>query len=63
VSQVEGGRWLTLEGPVTVLDAPDEVREGETRYAARYRVPRENPERVVVAIAVDRVMGRVPPPA
>jgi len=63
VSQVDGGRWLTLEGPVTVLDAPGEVREGESRYAARYRVPRENPERVVVAIAVDRVMGRVPPPA
>ncbi|MEJ5866304.1 TIGR03618 family F420-dependent PPOX class oxidoreductase [Pseudokineococcus sp. 5B2Z-1] len=62
VCQVDGGRWLTLEGPVRVLDAPDAVREGERRYAERYRVPRENPRRVVLAIAVDRVLGRVPEP-
>lgn len=62
VCQVDGGRWLTLEGPVRVLDDPDAVREGERRYAERYRVPRENPRRVVLAIAVDRVLGRVPEP-
>ncbi|GAA2031835.1 TIGR03618 family F420-dependent PPOX class oxidoreductase [Pseudokineococcus marinus] len=62
VCQVDGGRWLTLEGPVHVLDAPDAVEEGERRYAERYRVPRENPRRVVLAIAVDRVLGRVPEP-
>ncbi|SFA71357.1 PPOX class F420-dependent oxidoreductase [Cellulomonas marina] len=61
--QVDGGRWLTLEGEVRVLSSPDEVREGERRYAQRYRVPRENPERVVLAVAVDRVLGRVPAPA
>ncbi|WP_129336362.1 pyridoxamine 5'-phosphate oxidase family protein [Cellulomonas endophytica] len=60
--QVEGGRWLTLEGPVQVLRAPDEVREGERRYAGRYRVPRENPRRVVLAVRPERVMGRVPEP-
>lgn len=62
VCQVDGGRWLTLEGPVRVLEQPDAVREGERRYAERYRVPRENPRRVVLAIAVDRVLGRVPEP-
>ncbi|WP_299034026.1 PPOX class F420-dependent oxidoreductase [uncultured Pseudokineococcus sp.] len=63
VCQVDGGRWLTLEGPVQVLEEPDAVREGERRYAERYRVPRENPRRVVLAIAVDRVLGRVPEPS
>ncbi len=57
VCQVDGRRWLTLEGTARVLQAADDVREGEERYAARYRQPRPNPERVVVAIAVDRVLG------
>lgn len=61
VCQVDGGRWLTLEGPVSVRDERDAVRDAEDRYARRYRVPRENPLRVVVVIAVDRVLGRVPP--
>ena len=60
--QVDGGRWLTLEGHVRVLDDREAVREGERRYAERYRVPRGNPERVVLAVAVDRVLGRVPEP-
>ncbi len=57
VCQVDGRRWLTLEGTARVLESADDVREGEERYAARYRQPRPNPERVVVAIAVDRVLG------
>ncbi|MEU7220110.1 PPOX class F420-dependent oxidoreductase [Nocardia iowensis] len=57
VSQVAGARWLTLEGPATILDAPDDVTEAERRYADRYRVPRENPTRVVIAIEVQRVMS------
>ena len=56
VSQVEGRRWITLEGPATILDEPAAVREAERRYAERYRPPRENPTRVVVAIAVGRVL-------
>ena len=31
--------------------------EAERRYGLRYRVPKENPERVVIEIAVHRVMG------
>ena len=57
VSHVDGGRWLTFEGPVRLLTDPVSVREGERRYALRYREPRPNPERVVVAIEVDRVLG------
>lgn len=57
VSQVDGARWLTLEGASDVLTAPDDVVDAENRYAQRYRVPRENPERVVVRIAVRRILG------
>lgn len=57
VSQVDGGRWSTLEGTAVVRTDRDSVGEAEHRYAQRYRVPRENPERVVIEISVRRVMG------
>ncbi len=57
--QVEGRHWLSLEGPTRVLTSPEAVRDAEERYAARYRVPRENPLRVVVEIGVDRVLGNL----
>ncbi|MFI9503165.1 PPOX class F420-dependent oxidoreductase [Nocardia sp. NPDC052566] len=57
VSQVDGIRWLTLEGPATVLDDPASVADAVDRYAGRYRVPRENPTRVVIAIEVRRVLA------
>ncbi len=57
VSQVDGIRWLTLEGPATVLDDPVSVGEAVQRYAGRYRVPRENPTRVVIAIQVQRMLS------
>ena len=59
VCQVEGRRWLALEGPARVLRDADSVADAVERYAARYRQPRVNPERVVVEIAVDRVLGNV----
>ena len=55
--QVDGRRWLALEGAAVVLDDADAVLDAERRYAERYRVPRPNPERVVLAVAVDRVIG------
>ncbi len=57
VCQVDGRRWLTLEGTATVRDDPASVRDAEARYAMRYRCPRENPRRVVLEISVDRVLG------
>ena len=57
--QVEGRHWLSLEGPTRVLTSPEAVRDAEERYAVRYRVPRDNPLRVVVEIGVDRVLGNL----
>lgn len=58
VSQVDGGRWLSLEGPATVVTDPDRCRDGERRYAQRYREPTERDDRAVIEIAVDRILGR-----
>jgi F420H(2)-dependent biliverdin reductase len=57
VCQVDGRRWLTLEGTAVVRDDPASVTEAERRYAIRYRQPRENPARVVLEISVDRILG------
>ena len=59
VCQVDGWRWLSLEGTTRVLTDADAVRDAERRYAERYRQPRPNPARVVIEIAVDRVLGLV----
>lgn len=59
VCQVDGGRWLTLEGPALVTDDPGRVAEAVRRYAERYRQPGERPDRVAIEIAVDRITGRV----
>ena len=58
VAQVDGPRWLALEGVPVVSDEPDRVAEAVRRYASRYRQPGVNPARVVIEIAVDRVLGR-----
>jgi PPOX class probable F420-dependent enzyme len=59
VCQVDGRRWSTLQGRAVLADDPDSVAEAERRYTERYRVPRVNPARVVLLIAVDRILGNV----
>lgn len=58
VCQVDGGRWLSLEGTATVTADPERVAEAVTRYAQRYREPKQRDDRVVIEIAVTRIMGR-----
>ena len=58
VCQVDGGRWLTLEGTARVTDDDAEVAEAVRRYAERYRQPGERDDRVAIEITVDRVLGR-----
>lgn len=58
VSQVEGGRWLTLEGPAVVVREPQRVTAAVTAFESRYRPTTPDPERVAIEITVNHVMGR-----
>jgi F420H(2)-dependent biliverdin reductase len=60
VCQVDGRRWLALEGHAVVTDDPARVAEAVGRYRDRYRQPRVNPARVAIEISVDRILGSVP---
>jgi len=57
LSQVDGARWLSLEGRASVNRDSAAVRDAELRYAQRYRTPRINPRRVVIEVHVERVLG------
>ena len=58
VCQVDGGRWLSLEGPVRLVTDAEGVRAGVEGYAARYREPQERNDRAVIEIDVQRMLGR-----
>ncbi len=58
VCQVDGRRWLTLEGTVRLAADPADVARAVAGYAGRYRQPGERPDRVAIEIAVDRATGR-----
>lgn len=57
VCQVDGRRWCTVDGIAQVLSDPPAVAVAEQRYATRFRIPRPNPERVVLLVTIDSVMG------
>ena len=54
--QVDRARWSTLEGTGRVVTDPAGVRRAEEQYAARYRTPRENPDRIALRIDVSRFL-------
>ncbi len=56
VCQVDGGRWVTLEGAVRVLTDPSDVADAVAAYARRYRPPAARADRVVIEIEVDHIM-------
>jgi PPOX class probable F420-dependent enzyme len=58
VAQVDGRRWLSLEGPARVARDADAIADAEARYTARYQEPRPNGARVAIEITVERVLGR-----
>ncbi len=57
VCQVDGRRWLTLEGAAVVHRDRASVQRAEAAFESRYRPPSENPNRVAIEISVDRVLG------
>jgi PPOX class probable F420-dependent enzyme len=57
VCQIDGGRWLSLEGTALVSADPDRCLEGTYRYGQRYRVPQERSDRTVIEISVDKILG------
>lgn len=59
VSQVDGARWLTLEGTAKVLRDPEAVQLAVEAFEARYRPVRENPDRVAIEVRIRRILGRV----
>lgn len=61
ICQVDGGRWLTIYGTATVTADRRAVAEGVDRYSKRYRRPKDRDDRVVIEIAVEQMIGRVPP--
>lgn len=65
VSQVDRARWSTIIGTAEVRSDEASVARACEQYAARYRQPRENPNRVALRITVERFLGssQVLPPA
>jgi len=57
IGQVDGVRWLTLQGTATIARDPESVQLGVDLYAQRYRQPRENPLRVVIELRVEKMLG------
>ncbi|WP_432733953.1 PPOX class F420-dependent oxidoreductase [Microbacterium sp. MM2322] len=57
VCSVVGAQWISFEGSAQVTDDPEAVARAVELYAARYRQPRENPERVVLEMTVERTLG------
>ncbi len=57
VSQVDGGRWITIAGSARILDDAESVAEAVELYAVRYRQPRVNPLRVAIVIEPETAMG------
>ena len=57
--QVDGGRWLTLEGHAVVTADPDQCADAVARYAERYSPAKDRgTDRRAIIIAVDSVLGR-----
>jgi F420H(2)-dependent biliverdin reductase len=59
ICQVDGGRWISLEGKAVVTSDPERVADACLRYEARYQAPRPNPKRVAIEIHVLRILGRL----
>lgn len=58
VCQIDGGRWLTLEGSIRVVREPEAVAIAVAAYGERYSPAKDRDDRVALEISVERMMGR-----
>lgn len=59
VCQVDGGRWITLEGRAELRTDDEAVERCGSMYEVRYGHPPRRPGWASLEITVDRWMGRV----
>ncbi|MGO7983982.1 hypothetical protein ACC691_39775, partial [Rhizobium johnstonii] len=57
VAQVSGPQWLSFAGTAVIERDQDAVAHAVGLYAARYRQPGENPQRVVIRLTPETVLG------
>jgi PPOX class probable F420-dependent enzyme len=57
VAQVEGARWVSIAGTATIERDPEAVARAVELYAARYKQPRVNPQRVVIRIEPHKLLA------
>lgn len=58
VCQVDGSRWLALEGHAVIVREQNRIERAVAAFEARYRPVRENPSRVAIELVVERILGR-----
>lgn len=58
--QLDGGRWLTLEGTAVATADPDRCADAVARYTERYQAPRQDrgADRRAIEVQVTRILGR-----
>ncbi len=57
--QVDGGRWVTLEGNAVVTADPERCADAVARYGQRYSPAKDRgADRRAIIIEVDSVLGR-----
>lgn len=59
ICQVDGGRWITIEGTSVIRTEQDVVDDAVARYAVRYRPLEHDPERIVIEVTADKIMSSV----
>ena len=57
VAQLAGPQWLSIAGHAVIDRNTDAVAHAVELYAARYRQPQPNPQRVVIVLTPQKVMA------
>ncbi|QAY62349.1 TIGR03618 family F420-dependent PPOX class oxidoreductase [Xylanimonas allomyrinae] len=55
--QVDGGRWLTIEGTIEAVDDEAAVADAVARHARRYHALEPDAARIVLRLTADRVLA------